>query len=76
MMVTAFLRTPLFVLTGPEHHAPEGVSAVVGQVVSREGGITMRVTRWLDGRGRELEGPSRTLFLPAAKLDHVWHHEA
>lgn len=75
MMVTAFLRTPLFTFASADAHAPEGVAAVVGQVVSEQGGVTLRVTRWLDGRGRELVGPSRTLFLPASKLDHVWHHE-
>lgn len=74
---TVFLRTSLFIFSSGETHVPAGVSAIRGALERiGDGGVTVRAEAWLDERGRTLEGPSRTLFVPMSKVDHLDIQEA
>jgi len=69
---TVYLRTSLFTFAAGERHVPSGVSAVEGELeLIGNGGVTVQVETWKDERGRVLEAPSRKLFVPMSKVDHV-----
>ncbi len=72
MRVRVFLRQSLFSLPGDAGHVPTGVAVLDGELVSEGAvGLTVRVTGWMDERGRTLQGAARTLLVPASKLDHL-----
>ncbi|MCB9746082.1 MAG: hypothetical protein H6740_26135 [Alphaproteobacteria bacterium] len=78
MTLTVYLKTPLFVVTdGRSRHAPADATVLTGQQIERgEGGITLHVESWQDGRGRALEAEPATLFLPLSKIDHALVHRS
>jgi len=67
--VHAYLKTALFHFDGA---SPTDVVAISGEMVEQEnGGVTLKVSKWYDSRGREVKGEKKTLFIPWGKLDHV-----
>ncbi len=72
MRARVFLRQNLFSLPGEAAHVPPGAAVLDGTLLREsEAGVAVRVTRWMDDRGRELAGAPRTLVVPATKLDHI-----
>ncbi len=71
MRVRVFLRQPLFTLPGAEH-VPTSASILEGTLAEATAlGATLAVDRYLDERGRALEGKPARLIVPAAKIDHL-----
>jgi len=70
--VTIYLRAPLFVPANGSV-CPKHAMVLGGELVESalSGGLTVRVTRWADQKGRALDGAATTLFLPMAKIDHA-----
>ena len=72
MRVRVFLRQPLFTLPAGSEHVPPTAFILEGTLgESNALGAQLRVERYLDERGRSLEGKAVTLIVPAAKIDHV-----
>lgn len=72
MRVTVFLGTPLFTFGGSNSPVPAGCVGLEGEQLERQnGGITLKVTRFLDARGHTLSGVGRVLFIPLGKVDHM-----
>jgi len=75
--VTIYLRTSLFSIAGDNSHMPNGVMVLEGSVADRpSGGLVIEVTKYIDGKGRDLDGKPMKLYLPTAKIDHAIVHEA
>jgi hypothetical protein len=70
--ITVYLRAPLFV---PDNGgaAPKHCMVLEGELLDEgpSGGLLVRVVRWADQRGRQLEHAPTTLLLPMAKIDHA-----
>ncbi|HNC98627.1 MAG TPA: hypothetical protein PKY30_14395 [Myxococcota bacterium] len=75
MRVRAFLRQPLFTISGSEAHVPHSAMVLEGELGEQSSsGLTIRVQSYFDDRGRKLEGATakeRTLILPGGKVDHL-----
>lgn len=73
MQARVYLRQNLFTLSGEAAHVPAGAAILVGKLAGTDAlGVTVKVTTWLDEKGRKLDGGPRTLLVPASKIDHVW----
>jgi hypothetical protein len=69
--VRVYLRAPLFT-TRTDAHLPAKAVVLDGELEDRsQGGLTLRVTAWLDHEARPLDGSTLRLFVPMAKVDHV-----
>jgi hypothetical protein len=71
MRVRVFLRQPLFTLPGAEHVPPTAwiLDGSLGE--SSQLGAVLTVERYLDEKGRALDGKPARLVVPGAKIDHV-----
>ena len=70
MAVRLFLLQPLASLRG--EHLPSTAMILEGDLADVNAfGVRLRVTRWLDEKGKELTAEPRDLLIPAAKVDHV-----
>jgi hypothetical protein len=70
MRVRVFLRQSLFSMKG--EHLPAAAVILDGDLVEVNAlGVRVRVSKWSDEKGRELEGEARDLLIPEAKLDHI-----
>lgn len=73
MRVRVFLRQPLFTLPGGGEHVPPTAFILVGTLGEATAlGVSVQVEQYFDERGRALDGLSRSLIVPGAKIDHVW----
>ncbi|MDP2316027.1 MAG: hypothetical protein Q8P41_24230 [Pseudomonadota bacterium] len=76
MRVRIFLRQSLFTLPGEGQHVPPTASILDGTLGEATPlGVAIKVERFLDERGRPVEGKPCTLIIPGAKIDHVWVQE-
>ena len=80
MRVRIFLRQSLFTLSGEAEHVPPTASILdgtLGEASESVGGlgVTIKVEKNLDKKGRELKGKPCTLIVPGTKIDHVWVQE-
>jgi hypothetical protein len=76
MRVRVFLRQPLFTLSGDAEHVPPTATILEGTLGEATAlGVSLKVDRYLDERGRPLDGKPRTLVVPGGKIDHVWVQE-
>jgi hypothetical protein len=72
MRVRIFLRQPLFTLQGEGEHVPPTAFILEGTLGEASPlGANIKVDRFLDERGRPLEGKPVTLIVPGGKIDHV-----
>jgi hypothetical protein len=66
--VHAYLKTSLFHF---DREGPVNVWSLTGDLQDQgNGGITLKVTSHRDDRGRDVEAPKKTVFIPWGKLDH------
>ncbi|MDP2304493.1 MAG: hypothetical protein Q8P18_00530 [Pseudomonadota bacterium] len=76
MRVRIFLRQPLFTLSGGGEHVPPSALILDGTLGEATPlGASIMVDKFLDERGRALEGKPCTLIVPGTKIDHVWVQE-
>ena len=74
--VRIFLRQPLFTLLGGSEHVPPTATILDGTLGEANAlGASIKVDKFLDERGRPLEGKPCTLIVPGTKIDHVWVQE-
>lgn len=70
MRVRVFLRQSLFSMKG--EHLPATAVILDGELVEVNAlGARVRVSGWLDEKGKALEGAPRELLIPEAKIDHL-----
>ena len=75
--VTIYLRTSLYSIAGDNPHVPNGVMTLEGAIADRTGGgLLVDVSRFIDGRGRDLKCAPMKLYLPMSKVDHAVVHDA
>lgn len=69
--VTIYLRQPLFSLPGDAAHVPSNGVILEGAIIDDKSNPVVRVTRFLDERGRVVSEKEVTLIIPWSKIDHV-----
>lgn len=73
MRARVFLRQALFSMSGDAGHVPPQTAVLRGTLKERDAfGVLVAVDGYEDERGKALQGPPRTLLVPATKIDHVW----
>lgn len=73
MKIQAFLRTPLFRGRYGEDRSARLDATVVevhGTAEARDGGLAVAVSSLYDERGKSVEPPFTSLFLPISKVDY------
>lgn len=68
--VRLYLKTPLFAFRRAPH-LPRTAMVLEGSAEDRPGGLRIHVSAWLEEAGEAVVGPTLTLLIPFAKIDHV-----